>query len=185
MTEFIFYLGAGETRRLINRLLGKGYTLVPKVPFPLGPYPRISKLSPDEPIEKSCPNMSLMIFGSFSAEDPVIRPLPSGKLARVSDNQGGPMIALNLPGSWPLDNGLIELSPGMLSLQKAFWSANLSKQIGPTPELKRHYIDLVDELKHDTVRLKGSWIGAEAIDLFRASKAVFRPRHLGGLIKKI
>ena len=182
MKEFLFYQGPTETRRFLEYLLQREYYLVPKIPFLNGQMPRISGTLPERALEDLFPNLSLLIFGPFSSEGPVVRPLPSGQLARVSDNQGGPMIALHLPGSWLTKDGRLELAPGMLSLQSEFWNVDLSKKMKPTPALNEHFATLVKGLKKQSIRIGSAWLGTEALSLFRNAHALFRPNDLNAIV---
>jgi hypothetical protein len=179
MKEFIFYLGPSEVRQFANRLLSRGCVLIPKKPFPIGPYPRVSGCLPDEPVENIFSNLSALVFGPFSVHEPVIRTLPEGKLARVSHNQGGPMFELHLPGWWLMEGGVLETTPGKISMQSEFWDTALSQRIGPTPESKKYYSGLVNELKRELVRIDKYWIGVEVIKLIKNSNLLIRPAAVG------
>lgn len=177
MSDFLFYLTPVEVRELVSSLLARGYRLLTKIPFPVGNAPEIIGSLPGRPIEELFPNLSVLVFGPFSTHAPVIRILPNGKLARYSDNQGGPMIALHLPGCWPTADGYTEYAPGMITVQAKFWDQDLARKIGPTPELKLHHSQLLRDLKSKLIQVDNSWISGKVIADARNGLARFRPKQ--------
>jgi hypothetical protein len=89
-----------------------------------------------------------------------------------------------LPGWWPDEKGGAFLNPGMLSMQSAFWDASLTTQIGPLPEAKKYYMDLIKELKRELVHIDDSWLGNEAIELITNSGAIMRPLSVNARVKE-
>jgi hypothetical protein len=183
MSEFIFYLGPDERRKLLAQMLVRDQCFfVPNKPFPLGDYPKITEL-PAGSIEEAVPNLSVLVFGPFSVEAPVVRGLPSGRLARVSDNQGGPVMNLNIPGCWPQEDGKLLLSAGMLSAKSDFWDATMTRRL-ETSALKQHYRKLVERVKIELVHVADVWIGKEALGLVEGSSASLRPSSVDQSVRR-
>lgn len=187
MSEFTFYLGPDERRRLLNGILARdGYFLVPNAPFPEPDCPKISGVFPDVPIEKIIPNMSAFVFGPFSNSGPFVSRLPSGRLHTVSHNQGGPLFKLRIPRCDPHPDGKLGLSSGMLGLEPAFWDADLRQSEPPTPETREHHKDLIRFIKRDVTKLtkrEGHWIGTEAWELIQSGTARIYPLAVDELLR--
>ncbi|MGH8016713.1 MAG: hypothetical protein ACREIA_00200 [Opitutaceae bacterium] len=183
MSEFIFYLGPDGRQKLLSQMLVRDQCFfVPNKPFPLGDYPKITRL-PAGSIEEVIPNLSVLIFGPFSVEAPVVRELPSGKLARVSDNQGGPVMNLNIPGCWPLEDGKLLLSAGMLSVKSDFWDATMTRRL-EVSALKQHYRKLVEKLKSELVHVADVWVAEEALGLVEGALASLRPGSVDQSVRR-
>jgi hypothetical protein len=113
-------------------------------------------------------------LGTFTKE-----PLNVSKIKEnyfsVNLEYDGPALSLTIPPTHRVNNGIIELVPGVCFYPSIYWDGAITKSRKPPDDLKSAYATIIKTIKRHLTRRKidqNLWIGKNAFDLLREGKAI-------------